>query len=59
MYSHGDLVLHSIRNILPQSTLLRFQKSLIPSVVVPSGALRNFRFESPFGEYLGGPHFTG
>ena len=53
MYSHGIfLVLHFIRNILPQNSLLRFQKSMIPSVLIPSGALQNCRFFSPFGEYL-------
>ena len=30
----------------------------VSSVLIPSGALRNFLFFSPFGKYLGGARFT-
>ena len=59
MYSHRDLLLHSICDILPQNTLMPFPKSAISSVLTPPGALRNFRFFCPFREYLGGARFTG
>ena len=46
MYSHKDLLLHSIRDILhtdvAQNTLLPFLKYIFSSVVTPSGALRDF-----------------
>ena len=48
MYSHGDFLLHSIRDILPQNS----------SGFTPSGALWNLII-SPVGEYLEGAHFTG
>ena len=46
-------VLHSIRDILPQNTLLPFLKSGTSSGLAPSGALQNIQLFSPFGEYRG------
>ena len=59
MYSHRDLLLHCIYDILPKNSLLPFLKLGISSVLTPSGALRNFWLFSPVGEYLEGAHFTG
>ena len=59
MYSHRDLLLNSILDILLQNSLLPFSKSVVSSVPTPSGALQNFWFLFPFGEYLGCNYFTG
>ena len=62
MYSSRDLLMHSICDIPPQNTLLPFSKSVVPSVLTPSGVLRIFWFFSLFGEYLGrgeGAHVAG
>ena len=50
--------MYSFCDIPPQNTLLSFSQSVISSVLTPSGALRNVRFFSPFGEYLGHPSGT-
>ena len=42
---------------IPQNTLPLFSKSVISSVLAPSGALWNFRFFSSLEEYLRGRSF--
>ena len=44
MYSRRDLLLHSIRDICSQNTLLPFLKLFISSVLTPYSALQNFLF---------------
>ena len=53
MYSHRDLLLHSICDILPQNILPPFFKTVISSVLLPSVALRKFWFFSPVEETWG------
>ena len=59
MYSHiKGIYLHSIRDILPQNTVLSSFKSVISSVLTPSGVLRNVWFIFSFWRVFEDAYFT-